>query len=593
MPALHALVAWLYVWFATGGAYQFRSSTNYYDWLADAFLAGQVHLKIAPAPELLALPDPYDPEQHFHYRVPDLSLYDGKYYLYFGPVPGVLHAIWKGLTGRALPENLMQVVFGLGACFWFWHLARELRDRAFPEVSDRWVVLVYVGHALGGVALYLQARPFSHHEIILAGSFFTLAGFFWWMRGLAGGRYATWHLALAGFLFGCAIGSRMTMFGYALGVALVLAWAWLHGPERGTATRRLLAFGSPLAGIVALLLLYNYVRFGSFIEFGLKYQLIGIKGVTLAFQPHLIPVNLDAYLLFTPELIPYFPFLWSRGAGAPGWALDPPFASLLLLSPLILLAPLAIGLLTPRWRRPSPDVRAFVVAGTIGIVATFGTLITWIWVAGRFAQDVLPVAVLLSGLALWWIRPRPQAPRIPHLVHGALATTLVATSLAIGLTLGMNYLHIAYADTYLRLAYRFDRATARVLQRVAPGVWPASYLANDVRQRPWGVFYPEQSTLTVKAWSAEPIRSLEVESLFPTATRMRVEINGQVVGEEKVRPGLRAVRLREPLVVGPPGQEASVRLSFPDEAARPAGHLWPVRVSGLSSSTQADPPRWK
>ncbi len=591
--ALQGLVAWLYVWFATGGSYHFASGANYYDWLADAFLAGQLHLKIAPAPELLALADPYDPEQHFRYRVPDLSLYDGKYYLYFGPVPGLLHALWKGLTGRAVPENAMQVIFGLGACFWFWLLARELRDRAFPRVSDGWVLLVYVCHALGGVALYLQARPFSHHEIILAASCFTLAGFYWWARGLAGGRYASWQLALAGLLFGCAIGTRMPTFGYGLGAGLVLVWYWLRGPRRGPAARRLLAFGLPPAAIVGLLLLYNYARFGAFTEFGLKYQLIGIKGVTLAFDARLIPHNLAAYLLFVPEFIAYYPFQWSRGLGAPGWYVDPPFASMLLLAPLSLLAPFAMGLLMPRWHSADPISRAFVVAGLVGILGVSSTLLTWIWAAGRFMQDLLPITGLLGGLVLWWLHPGGGAPRFQRLAHQALGGALLVSSLAMGVTYGLSYLSIGHPDTYVRLAYRSDRMTADLLRQVGLGAWPASYLVDEVTQRPWGIFYPEQSALKLRAWSPEPIRSLEVESLFPAATRVAVEVDGRIVGEERIAPGLRAVRLREPLVVGPPGQVTSVRLHFPDEPPRPAGFLWPLRVGSLSSRAEADPPRWR
>ena len=117
--AVHGLVVWLYVWFGTGGSFHFRDTANYYGELADALLAGQLHLKIAPVPELAALPDPYAPEQNEPYRLHDAVYYGGRYYLYWGPVPALLHAAWMGLTGWPSSNNAMVVLFGLGGCLWF------------------------------------------------------------------------------------------------------------------------------------------------------------------------------------------------------------------------------------------------------------------------------------------------------------------------------------------------------------------------------------------------------------------------------------------------------------------------------------------
>ncbi len=56
---------------------------EYYSPLADAFARGQTHLPVEPAPELLALPDPYDPVANAPYRFHDALLYQGRYYLYW------------------------------------------------------------------------------------------------------------------------------------------------------------------------------------------------------------------------------------------------------------------------------------------------------------------------------------------------------------------------------------------------------------------------------------------------------------------------------------------------------------------------------
>ena len=61
-----------------------------YNLLAKGYLSGHLSLSILPAPELLALPDPYDPIANARLRIWDATLFKGRYYLYFGPTPALL-----------------------------------------------------------------------------------------------------------------------------------------------------------------------------------------------------------------------------------------------------------------------------------------------------------------------------------------------------------------------------------------------------------------------------------------------------------------------------------------------------------------------
>src|SRR5437588_657163 len=58
------LVAAFYVWTTTSSGYAFEWGTHqgdFYNSLADGFLAGHLYLPVAPLPALLALKNPYDP----------------------------------------------------------------------------------------------------------------------------------------------------------------------------------------------------------------------------------------------------------------------------------------------------------------------------------------------------------------------------------------------------------------------------------------------------------------------------------------------------------------------------------------------------
>src|SRR5690242_17012939 len=59
-----------------------RDKPGYYDYLGRAFAGGHLSLPLQPKPELLALPDPWDPARNGPFMVRDLALYDGRYYLY-------------------------------------------------------------------------------------------------------------------------------------------------------------------------------------------------------------------------------------------------------------------------------------------------------------------------------------------------------------------------------------------------------------------------------------------------------------------------------------------------------------------------------
>src|SRR5438128_12557779 len=51
-----------------------REQSGYYDWLGRAFAEGHLSLPVAPKPELLALPDPWDPARSAPYRGRDLAV---------------------------------------------------------------------------------------------------------------------------------------------------------------------------------------------------------------------------------------------------------------------------------------------------------------------------------------------------------------------------------------------------------------------------------------------------------------------------------------------------------------------------------------
>ena len=87
-----AIAILISLWYITAGMLTHWSPySRYYDRQADAFLAGQLSLLEAPPAALATLPNVYDVRQRSGIDyIWDASYYNGKYYLYWGPVPAWL-----------------------------------------------------------------------------------------------------------------------------------------------------------------------------------------------------------------------------------------------------------------------------------------------------------------------------------------------------------------------------------------------------------------------------------------------------------------------------------------------------------------------
>ena len=82
-----------------GGRRVRAQETFFTDQLATAFLRGQTSLSVTPAPLLALAPDPFDPKlKPLWYW--DAALYQGRYYLYWGPAPALFSGCLQGAGRR-------------------------------------------------------------------------------------------------------------------------------------------------------------------------------------------------------------------------------------------------------------------------------------------------------------------------------------------------------------------------------------------------------------------------------------------------------------------------------------------------------------
>jgi hypothetical protein len=268
-----------YFFFSTGGTFHFDGISNpwvpMHQLLADALMHGQTFFLRLPRPELLALPDPYDAFQSIPYKIHDASLYNGKYYSYFGPAPALLFYIpYKLLMGNFPTDWLVAPLFLAGAFAFQLALLLSLVKYYFQKTPLVLLTLLTAVLAFGGFGPYVLARSAFYEVSIASGQFFLWMAVFYFYRILKNPGFR-WNNALA-LLVGCAlvlsVASRPNLVFF-----VIFACAGLLWQRRSIGLQRVLVIVS-CVGLGGLLLgIYNWVRFDSFLEFGTNYQLTVIN----------------------------------------------------------------------------------------------------------------------------------------------------------------------------------------------------------------------------------------------------------------------------------------------------------------------------
>ena len=273
---LLCLVALVQVWVVSAGTFiSWPTHTALYAQQADGFLHGHTYLPLPPSPQLLALPNPYDPRANHPYALHDVVLFDGKYYLPWGPVPALIAAAGCAAIRADHPnfgDQYLTFAFLLGtvaacACL-VWQIARK----SLAKFTLAPIVVTILSLGLGTPVLFTLARAAVYEQSIVAAQFFLVCGLCAaWQAFSASSKPALWA-ALAGSSWALAAGSRIALIPAIIALTLLTLYC-LHRNRSRLAV--LCALSAPMLAAAILLGAYNFARFHSPGEFGLRYQLAG------------------------------------------------------------------------------------------------------------------------------------------------------------------------------------------------------------------------------------------------------------------------------------------------------------------------------
>jgi hypothetical protein len=437
---------------------------TYHDLLADGFRAGQLHLPWAPHPELLAQENPFDPA-HARLWLWDGTLYRGRYYLYWGPVPALLQAAVKSAFGIDRLVGDQYLVFGAfslsalaGAL-----LIERLQRRLFPSVR-LWVVLLAIAaFGCANPAPYLLATGGVYQASIAAAQAFLLIGLVFAVDAVwraQRGATATYALAAAGFAWALSLGSRVSMAA-AIGSLILLTTLAVNWPWRATrsswisAARVSSVMAAPVVVCGALLLLYNKLRFNQWLNFGTDMML-----TTFPFRlsTDYVLVNVYSYLLRPFSTHCRFPFISAPWAPPPdvalpafwnmpaGYLISEPLVGWMRVVPTTWFIPLALvgsyRASRRMWRSEPSSSRdlyrvfctaTFAVLGALTGMVTLGLYLATM----RYLSDVTSGLALLGTMGAF---ASIQAARAgaPRVLAACLVSAALLATIALGSVLGFE-----------------------------------------------------------------------------------------------------------------------------------------------------------
>lgn len=287
-------------------------SSPYYQ-MFDAFQKGQLNLDIPVDQKLIDAGDKvYDPQYRSEIGANaswDRAFYNGKYYSYFGTAPLFLvyYPIYF-ITGALPTDSLVCTLFSMLISIF-----------GFMAVSKIAMVAVKKSNFLL-VMLSGAAIPFACGIYILSayGDFYNLPklcgiAFLFLLIYLTLSAYKKpkcYKFLMCGITVGLIAASRPNLVIAAMATAPFFISVLLNKTIKLKSKLRYVAvFIVPVALFATALMIYNYARFGSLLEFGTSYQLtvnnISLNNVSLAF----LGPALYHYFFQMPDTSAAFPYV--------------------------------------------------------------------------------------------------------------------------------------------------------------------------------------------------------------------------------------------------------------------------------------------
>ncbi len=289
--------------------------------LVEAFEHGQLHLLREVEPELLELENPYDWSQRLESGVSyawDHVMYEGKYYSYYGIAPVILLFLpYHLLTGYYFPSVWAVFLFGALGLVFLCLAYKSFIKRIFPNVRYGMYLSGLITTVASCGIWFCYMTP-QFYEIAQTSGFLfvTLGAYLLFNSGvLDKGKVSYVSLAFSAVSFAAAVLCRPTTAVWCIAAVVFIIYGFVRRYRELTKTKKaayIICSAVPFAVIGGIQMLYNYMRFGSPVDFGIQYSLTINDFTVSEFSPNMAFIGFYNYLFAVPIINDIFPFIHSN-----------------------------------------------------------------------------------------------------------------------------------------------------------------------------------------------------------------------------------------------------------------------------------------
>ena len=372
---------------------------------------------------------------------------DGRYYLYSGPAPALCRMLLAPLApGRTVPTGIMNSIYSAGACIFFILclnlVAPDGRGQTFRTLRIVFSVVIIAN----GFTLFMVSHPTFHNEAVCSAMCFLMASIFLLLKIQENNfKLPAYYSCLLGLTLALSFASR---FSYVFSAAFIAAWfaKRLWAERSNISPKKIYLMLGPGFCILLLalggMLLYNYARFGEFLEFGMKYQGSMYRDyyqVNGFFRYDHIPHNIWALFFKIPEFSLEFPFMKLQSTITAAKTLFHGEKEIELLmvaseasASIFILAPITLFAVAPFFISGSgPDAltkKPIILLGGV-FVLQIALIAMTVNTVTRFYFDFLPIMLLMSFLGA--ARMKMQGIISTKAIIAAVGLTLILSNQAL------------------------------------------------------------------------------------------------------------------------------------------------------------------
>lgn len=393
----------------------------------------------------------------------DTAYYEGKYYVYFGILPALeLLVPYKLIVGEYLLSGNVVLIYSIVFITAIVFLCIEILRKWFSDVPFKNWIYFIIFVLCGSMILWPNSRASFYEIPVASGLAHCAISALCIFNAFSGkkGKISYIKLFLGATFLALAVACRPTFLLVSLIPLPYLIMLFIKSVKekrKKDVIKLILAIGIPYITVGILLMLYNYLRFGSIFEFGANYQLTINDIGKLEYRAMVIPLGIQNLLFKIPLIIEEFPFFFFNNRTLTFYGY---YYTENLLCGYLFIAPLCFiifGIKKILKKVEEKDLKSFLY---ISLTVAMLICVFSIYMAGslqRYIIDYAWILIIVAACLMLQLHKNIKSNTSKNLynkiIQAILLVSVVVTIFICGIIGENDFLRIYSSEDYYKIRY--------------------------------------------------------------------------------------------------------------------------------------------